>query len=716
VEVPVRFAEAAPNIIGNDAPAQEAALPAVLTTEEAAPAAGPNLWEVLSGTLTEDMLAALVLSLWFAGFLLAMSLCVLRSREWRRTVLAEAGETSDAVAKLAEAAAKRAGAKKPFHLVSSGAVSAPQLLGLREPVLALPRDFEERYSGEEQEMALLHELTHLRRHDLLLMTGSEFAFSLQWFNPLVRPARKALRADQEAACDEAVRALGVSTKSYAELLVKSARGGRPVPALTLDSHLKERIVRMQKPVEGPLKRALFITISCGAALAAAGFTASSTTSIAFVQKEETARSSRDLTPWERFAAELEGADQPDGAEVRTETLIERIAARQRAEASSTAERSAKAGLSRDRVVTVNGGKGAKVIRVKINDDGDVINKEELAAFAASNDVEIDVRSSRDGEPRFSFETKGKSIRIMRADASREASLDAKRAKLEAERHVLREKRREILRDGEERRSETREFRFRFDDDEEGSVLELEGLESLGGLGELRKLEGLKILGGDPIRLAFKSADGETKIFGFGSEGKAGSSLSFSNETGQGHEQGHVFEHMGSPGIGGWMTIDGGEPSMVLLSNPFSSIEAPTFVPPTPPTPKVSPPEPRRMETEEGTWILIPEAPDMTAFEESMEAFEEQMEAWGEKMEAWGEEMEERGEIIEDLAEDCEDHIEESDEPTILSARLPGSRDRVRALCASGGKDRLRSEEIRRFVEEQNLSDQERRSYLETIDE
>jgi hypothetical protein len=140
-------------------------------------------------------------------------------------------------------------------------------------------------------MALTHELVHLRRGDLLTLHLAELGFALQWFNPLVKTARQALRSDQEAACDEAVRGLGISTKSYAALLLKSAGLGRPVPALTLDHSLKERIVRMQLPVSAPLKRAVFILAASASAIAVAGFTASRV-EVEVAQEQDQDRSER----------------------------------------------------------------------------------------------------------------------------------------------------------------------------------------------------------------------------------------------------------------------------------------------------------------------------------------------------------------------------------------------------------------------------------------
>jgi beta-lactamase regulating signal transducer with metallopeptidase domain len=235
---------------------------------------------------TSAELAAVTVSLWFAGVLTVLFLCWSRGRTWRQTLIAESRPVSGALSERARRAARHVGYRRSFELLVTDAAETPQVMGLRRPILAVPAKFETMFSPDEQDMALTHELVHLRRNDLLVLHLAEIGFALQWFNPLVKTARQALRSDQEAACDEAVRGLGVNTKRYAELLLKSAGLGRPVPALTLDHSLKERIVRMQLPVSAPLKRAVFILAASASAIAVAGFTASRVEVAAAVQEDE----------------------------------------------------------------------------------------------------------------------------------------------------------------------------------------------------------------------------------------------------------------------------------------------------------------------------------------------------------------------------------------------------------------------------------------------
>ena len=82
-------------------------------------------------------------------------------------------------------------------------VSSPMLMGLLHPVILLP---DEELTTDELVLVLRHELTHLKRGDLLVKAGLVLAYALHWYNPVVWAVGRSLCFYQEASCDSHVTA------------------------------------------------------------------------------------------------------------------------------------------------------------------------------------------------------------------------------------------------------------------------------------------------------------------------------------------------------------------------------------------------------------------------------------------------------------------------------------------------------------------------------
>lgn len=83
---------------------------------------------------------------------------------------------------------------------------SPAVVGWWKPKLALPDDFAERFTPEEQALILAHEAVHARRRDSLWNAFVTAMCLLQWFNPLAWWALRRFQRDQELACDAAALA------------------------------------------------------------------------------------------------------------------------------------------------------------------------------------------------------------------------------------------------------------------------------------------------------------------------------------------------------------------------------------------------------------------------------------------------------------------------------------------------------------------------------
>ena len=117
--------------------------------------------------------------------------------------------------------------KTPDGCYSGACVAVPFTLGVVCPRIYMP----DHVQGAARQAVLLHEQTHIRRHDTLTKPLFYAVACLHWFNPLAWLAFRELSHDMEAACDEAaVRGRSLPERSaYCASLLQFATQGRAVP-------------------------------------------------------------------------------------------------------------------------------------------------------------------------------------------------------------------------------------------------------------------------------------------------------------------------------------------------------------------------------------------------------------------------------------------------------------------------------------------------------
>ncbi len=148
------------------------------------PPADSGIWDTLSGLLAN----ALVLA-WLGGaaaFLLWRWWTYYRMRDW---LLADA---------------RPVGEVGRIRLVESPAAVSPVAFGVSDKVIALPMEFMAMEDRTARDLAIQHELAHHRGLDLLANILAQPLLALHWFNPLAWLGWRAMRRDQEAACDARV--------------------------------------------------------------------------------------------------------------------------------------------------------------------------------------------------------------------------------------------------------------------------------------------------------------------------------------------------------------------------------------------------------------------------------------------------------------------------------------------------------------------------------
>jgi len=121
-------------------------------------------------------------------------------------------------------------------------IQSPFVLGILTPGIYLPVGLSE----QEKSYIILHEQTHIRRHDHIVKFAAYFILCLHWFNPLAWVAFLLMGVDMEMSCDERVlKELGGETKkAYSLLLLSLATERRMIGGSPLafgEGGIKERI-------------------------------------------------------------------------------------------------------------------------------------------------------------------------------------------------------------------------------------------------------------------------------------------------------------------------------------------------------------------------------------------------------------------------------------------------------------------------------------------
>jgi len=114
--------------------------------------------------------------------------------------------------------ADRLALDQPPRLLRSEDAKMPFACGLFTPTIVLPAECDS-WSLDRRRAVLLHELAHVRRHDLIGHTLGRLACAVYWFHPLVWTAAKRLRSESERACDDLALACGARATDYAEHLL-----------------------------------------------------------------------------------------------------------------------------------------------------------------------------------------------------------------------------------------------------------------------------------------------------------------------------------------------------------------------------------------------------------------------------------------------------------------------------------------------------------------
>ena len=238
-----------------------------LTTNNFTPLAHPSFWANLVQQINNQI--PWIISSWLVGvliFSLRFSMGLLYVSFLKSHVVAVNSFWSTQLALLSQ----RIGLNKWSTLVESVHIDKPIVLGYLKPMIIMPVGVLSGLPYDQVEAILLHELSHIKRHDYLINLIQSIIEIVLFFNPFVWIISKMIREEREHCCDDAVLQSGSSRISYAKALAQlEVNRLQPAANLALGLnknryHVLKRIKRIMetsvKNNEGKTRPLAIITI------------------------------------------------------------------------------------------------------------------------------------------------------------------------------------------------------------------------------------------------------------------------------------------------------------------------------------------------------------------------------------------------------------------------------------------------------------------------
>ncbi|MDB9822844.1 TonB family protein [Deltaproteobacteria bacterium] len=145
-----------------------------------------------------------LLFLWFIGVIVLGIYIFYKNMNFWNIIKKKPLLTDKKVLDLLEECKSRMKINTVLGVIITDKVKSPALFGYIRPRLLLPEGILEKLNDAELAYVFMHELGHLKRHDIGISWLLTIMQIIHWFNPLVWLAFYQMRVDQESACDASV--------------------------------------------------------------------------------------------------------------------------------------------------------------------------------------------------------------------------------------------------------------------------------------------------------------------------------------------------------------------------------------------------------------------------------------------------------------------------------------------------------------------------------
>ncbi len=159
---------------------------------------------------------------WLAGAALIAAIVITGNVRFARMLSRNRAYDDAEFTRLLNSCRQQLNIRRRVRAVQAHGVSAAAVFGVfRQRLLISPGPFSSLTPSQKRHV-LLHELTHIKRHDTAVCVAAVILTIVHWFNPLVWISLWLMRRDVEVFCDDSVvKALGESERcSYASTLLE----------------------------------------------------------------------------------------------------------------------------------------------------------------------------------------------------------------------------------------------------------------------------------------------------------------------------------------------------------------------------------------------------------------------------------------------------------------------------------------------------------------
>ena len=186
-------------------------LPSAAQSTKPAISTTAPIQEMASGLPTHSRssisLTQILLAAWLTGAIAVLGVAIIRQHRFATFLRRRPRATSPYLRALVASMAHKAGLKQSVSIILMPPGTTPAMVGLSHPKILFPEDWESRFDERSLRHVLLHELLHVKQHDLLWNWAATAVQALHWFNPLVWFVVSRFQADRELRCDAGALAL-----------------------------------------------------------------------------------------------------------------------------------------------------------------------------------------------------------------------------------------------------------------------------------------------------------------------------------------------------------------------------------------------------------------------------------------------------------------------------------------------------------------------------